>query len=77
MTVVFFILIGLAVVAMIWMITRIYALERVLAEEELVFRIIAIAYPEYVGFRMETKQLLYKNYPTKEIVQRLRLNKRR
>lgn len=75
MTVIFCILLVIAGFIMIWMYTRIIALERVFKEERRALLIIGTAFPKYLSLYYETKSLMYHGYPSNKIIEILKQNK--
>ncbi len=75
MTVVFCILLIIAGFIMIWMYTRIIALERIFKEERRILHIIGTVFPKYLSLYYETKALMYYGYPLNKIIEILKQNK--
>lgn len=75
MTIAFCILLVISGFIMIWMYTRIIALERVLKEERRTLLIIGTAFPKYLSLYYKTKSLTHHGYPPNKIIEILKQNR--
>ena len=76
MTVVFCILLVISGFIMIWMYTRIIALECIFKEERRALSIIVAAFPEYSSLYYKTKSLMYHGYSSNKIIEILKQNRK-